>query len=61
MNEAVFELEIEATGEFYQQLASEFFSMLQMFESYNDGLEKTYLTDDAPLTQLIITQYCQWN
>lgn len=59
VDEVIFEASIESASEFYKQLGGELFSLMQTFQSYNEALEATYLTGDAPLSQLLNKAYCQ--
>ncbi len=63
VNEAIDQIKYEAAvgdgNTLYEQAAGELSSMLLIFRNIQDGLKKTYIQDEAPLSVLIAKPYCK--
>ena len=63
VDEAIDQIQFEASvsngNTLYEQASAELSNMLLLFRNIQDGLKKTYLVDDAPLSVLVAKPYCQ--
>ncbi len=49
----------QSTSELYGQVSQELYSMLLYFQTFQEGLQASYLTEDAPLANLLTKGYCE--
>lgn len=49
----------QSTSDLYQQVSAEFYTMLLYFQTFQEGLQRTYETDEAPLSSLLSKEYCK--
>lgn len=55
-----FEGNVQDMGDLYTQIAGELYTMLLYFNGFREGLQATYLSEQAPLSSLINKEYCEW-
>ncbi len=49
----------QSTSELYGQVSQELYSMLLYFQTFQEGLQASYLTEGAPLANLLTKGYCE--
>lgn len=57
--EFTFDTYAQSTSDLYGQVSAELYTMLLYFEGFQEALQDTYSVENAPLPDLLSTEYCQ--